>query len=41
MDTLFTYLVLALGGAVGTVARYGLSLWALAISQYLPCGTGR
>lgn len=39
MDTLFTCLLLALGGALGTVARYGLSMWAMPISQQLPCGT--
>jgi CrcB protein len=39
MDSLSTCLLLALGGALGTVARYGLSSWALPISHYLPCGT--
>jgi fluoride exporter len=39
MDTLFTCLILALGGALGTVARYGLSMWAMPISQHLPWGT--
>ena len=32
-------LLLALGGAVGTLARYGLSLLALPISQGVPWGT--
>lgn len=39
MDTLYTCVLLALGGALGTVARYGLSVWALPMSQQLPCGT--
>ena len=39
MDSLLTYLLLALGGALGTVARYGFSMWAMPISQRLPCGT--
>ena len=39
MDNLFTCVLLALGGALGTVARYGLSVWAMPISQRLPCGT--
>ena len=38
MDTLVTCIWLALGGAVGTVARYGLSVWAMPMSQHLPCG---
>ena len=36
MDSLLTCLQLALGGALGTLARYGLSLWAMPISQRLP-----
>jgi CrcB protein len=32
-------LILALGGAVGTLCRYGLSLAALPLSQGLPWGT--
>lgn len=39
MDALSTYGLLAFGGALGTVARYGLSRWAMPFSQYLPCGT--
>jgi CrcB protein len=39
MDTLLTCFLLALGGALGTLARYGLSVWALPVSQRLPCGT--
>ncbi len=39
METLSTCMLLALGGALGTLARYGLSLWAMPISQALPCGT--
>ncbi len=37
--TFTTVLVVALGGALGTVARYGLSLAALPISATLPWGT--
>ena len=32
-------LILAIGGAIGTLCRYGLSLLALPISQGLPWGT--
>lgn len=39
MDTLSTCVFLALGGGLGTVARYGLSVWAMPFSHYLPCGT--
>lgn len=39
MDTLSTCLLLALGGSLGTVARYGLSVWAMPICRYLPCAT--
>ena len=39
MDTLVTCIWLAFGGALGTVARYGLSVWAMPMSQRLPCGT--
>lgn len=34
-----TMLLLALGGAIGTVARYAVALAALPISQNLPWGT--
>ncbi len=34
-----TVLIVALGGALGTVCRYALSLAALAISRELPWGT--
>lgn len=33
-----TYLLLALGGAIGTVMRYSISVLALPISRYLPFG---
>ena len=39
MNTFYTYLCVALGGALGTVARYGLSILALPISRNLPMGT--
>ena len=32
-------LVIALGGAVGSIARYWLALWALPFSRSLPAGT--
>ncbi len=32
-------LVIALGGALGSVARYWLALWALPLSRSLPWGT--
>ena len=32
-------LVVALGGAIGSTARYWLALWALPISRTLPLGT--
>ena len=35
----YTCLVIAVGGAIGTFGRYGLSLLALPISQSLPWGT--
>ncbi len=34
-----TCLLIMLGGALGTLARYLLSLWALPISETLPLGT--
>jgi len=34
-----TWLFVALGGAIGSVARYGISLAALPISRTLPWGT--
>src|SRR6185437_1382706 len=34
-----TYAILAAGGALGTLARYGLSVLALPISQRFPWGT--
>lgn len=34
-----TCLLLAIGGALGTLARYALSLWALPFSKELPIGT--
>ncbi len=36
---LYTYLLLALGGALGTLARFGLGVAALPLSQNLPWGT--
>ena len=33
------YLLLAAGGALGTLARYGIGVWAAPISQNLPWGT--
>ena len=39
MQTLYTYFLLAIGGAIGTVARYGISVLALPISRNLPLGT--
>jgi CrcB protein len=38
MQIFYTYLILALGGAIGTVSRYGLSVLALPISRNLPIG---
>ena len=32
-------LLLAVGGALGTLARYGIGIWAAPISQNLPWGT--
>lgn len=37
--SLVTCLIIMLGGALGTLARYLLSLWALPISRDLPWGT--
>ena len=34
-----TYLLLAAGGAIGTLARYGLGLFLAPVSQSLPWGT--
>lgn len=39
MENISTCVLLAVGGAVGTAARYGLSVWALPISHRFPCGT--
>ena len=39
MQTLYTYFILAIGGAIGTMARYGLSVLAMPISRNLPLGT--
>ncbi|MFY9288005.1 MAG: fluoride efflux transporter CrcB [Alphaproteobacteria bacterium] len=39
MNSLNTYLFLALGGAIGTMARYGISVMALPLSRQLPFGT--
>ena len=33
------YLLLAAGGAIGTLVRYGIGLWAAPLSQNLPWGT--
>ncbi|MGJ0509242.1 MAG: fluoride efflux transporter CrcB [Methylocystis sp.] len=37
--SLVTCLLVMLGGAIGTLARYLLSLWALPMSETLPFGT--
>ncbi len=37
--SLLTCLLIMLGGAFGTLARYALSLWMLPASQTLPLGT--
>lgn len=37
--TLYIYLLLAAGGAVGTMLRYAFSVWTLPISHHLPWGT--
>ena len=34
-----TYLLLAAGGALGTLARYGISLASLPLNKHLPWGT--
>ncbi len=34
-----TWIVIALGGALGSVARYFVALWALPVSRELPWGT--
>jgi CrcB protein len=39
MNTFATTLWLALGGAIGTVARYWIAVWALPVSRSLPWGT--
>lgn len=39
MEKLSTCLALGLGGALGTVARYSLSLWQMPHNSYLPYGT--
>ena len=39
MATFYTYLLLAIGGAIGTVARFGISVLAMPISRQIPCGT--
>lgn len=39
MDGLSTCVLVALGGALGTAARYGLSVWALPLSRHFPYGT--
>lgn len=36
---LSTCLLIGLGGALGTIARYALSFWTLSISKELPWGT--
>lgn len=38
-DVLMRCLAVALGGAVGSVARYGLSLWGASLGTRLPWGT--
>ena len=39
MNSLTTYLLIAFGGALGTMARYGISMLALPVSRGLPWGT--
>src|SRR5579862_5935579 len=39
MDTFYTCLLIAAGGAAGTLARYGIAIWAMPISHQLPYGT--
>jgi CrcB protein len=36
---MLTPLLIALGGAIGTLARYALALWAAPLSRALPWGT--
>jgi len=38
-DVVFRCVAVALGGAVGSVARYGLSLWGASLGTRLPWGT--
>jgi fluoride exporter len=37
--TFYTCLLVAAGGALGSLARYGISVWALAASRDMPWGT--
>ena len=39
MTTIVTTLWIACGGALGTVARYWLAIWAISVSRTLPMGT--
>jgi fluoride ion exporter CrcB/FEX len=39
MNAFATTLWIALGGALGTVARYWIAIWALPVSRSLPWGT--
>lgn len=36
---LMTCLLIGLGGAIGSIARYAIALWALPLSKELPWGT--
>ncbi|GGF81680.1 putative fluoride ion transporter CrcB [Azorhizobium oxalatiphilum] len=37
--TFTSCIVVVIGGALGTLLRYGISVWALPISRHLPWGT--
>jgi CrcB protein len=39
VDTFYTYMIIAFAGAIGTAARYGISVAMLPWSRVLPCGT--
>lgn len=39
MNAFATTLWIALGGALGTIARYWIAIWALPVSRSLPWGT--
>jgi CrcB protein len=35
----YTCLIIAAGGAIGTISRYGIAVWAAPFSKELPLGT--